>query len=152
MSFTGLGPQKFSARRMLWACFENEDAPRALEARSVAMPDPAVNQSARILGANGWSQCELRDLTVETASVEEPPHSIFASLTRADGSSSEIEGKVECFIPLSRPGPDNSRIYTSLGFASFSCGAHRGAGMFEYSRVADSVQTTPYDNEDTDSD
>jgi hypothetical protein len=152
MSFTGLGPQKFTARRMTWACFENEDAPRALEARSVSTTDAPPNQSARILGAGGWSQCELRDLTIETASVEEPPHRVFASLTRADGSSCEIEGNVECFIPLSRPGPELSRIYTSLGFASFRTGAHRGAGMFEYSRVADSVQTTPYDNEDTDSD
>ncbi len=67
MSFTGLGPQKFTVRRMLWACFENEDAPRALEARSVATPDAPPNQSARILGAGGWSQCELRDLTIETA-------------------------------------------------------------------------------------
>jgi hypothetical protein len=152
MSFTGLGPQKFTARRMLWACFENEEAPRALEARSVATADALPNQSARILGAGGWSQCELRDLTIETASAEEPPNRIFASLTRADGSSCEIEGNVECFIPLSRPGPDNSRIYTSLGFASFSSGAHRGAGMFEYSRLADSVQTASYDNEDTDTD
>jgi hypothetical protein len=152
ISFTGLGPQKFTVRRMTWACFENEDAPRALEARSVAAPDAPPNQSARILGGDGWSQCELRDLTIENSSVEEPPHRIFASLTRSDGSSCEIEGNVECFIPLSRPGPDNSRIYTSLGFASFHAGAHRGAGMFEYSRVADSVQTTPYDNEDTDSD
>jgi len=29
-------------------------------------PDAPPNQSARILGADGWSQCELRDLTVET--------------------------------------------------------------------------------------
>ena len=137
---------------MCTRCFENEDAPRALEARSVATPDAPPNQSARILVAGGWSQCELRDLTIETASVEEPPHRIFASLTHSDGSSCEIEGNVECFIPLSRPGPDNSRIYTSLGFASFRAGAHRGAGMFEYSRVADSVLTTADDNEDTDSD
>src|SRR3984957_4457591 len=35
MSFTGLGPRKFTARRMIWAHFEDEDAPRAIEARSV---------------------------------------------------------------------------------------------------------------------
>ena len=46
MSFTGLGPQKFSARRMIWACFENEEGPRALEARAVATADapPAQNR------------------------------------------------------------------------------------------------------------
>jgi hypothetical protein len=152
MSFTGLGPQKFTSRRMIWACFENEDAPHALEARAVATPDAPPNQSARILGAGGWSQCDLRDLTIETPSVEEPPHRIVASLTRPDGSSCELEGSVECFIPLSRPGPEQSRIYTSLGFASFRSGAHRGAGMFEYSRVADSVLTASDENEDTDSD
>ncbi len=134
MSFTGPGPQKFTARRMIWACFEGKQAPRALEARTVATGDAPPGQSARILGASGWSPCELGNLTIDTRSVEEPPHRIFASLTRSDGSSCELEGGVECFIPLSRPGPGQSRIYTSLGFASFRSGAHRGAGMFEYSR------------------
>ncbi len=154
MSFTGLGPQKFTARRMIWARFEDSDAPRAIEARSVTTADAAPNRSARILGPSGWAPCDLLDLTIETASVEEPPHRIFASLTRPDGSSCELEGSVECFIPLSRPGPEQSRIYTSLGFASFHAGAHRGAGMFEYSRVADSVLTAANENEneDTDSD
>ena len=152
MSFTGLGPQRFTARRMIWASFEDEDAPRALEARSVATADAPPNQNARILQGEGWSPCELRNLTIETPSVEEPPHRIIASLTRADGSSSDLEGSVECFIPLSRPGPEQSRIYTSLGFASFRTGAHRGAGMFEYSRVADSVLTASDENEDSDSD
>jgi hypothetical protein len=152
MSFTGLGPQKFSARRMIWACFENEEAPSALEARAVATADGPQSQSARILGADGWSSCELRDLTIETPSVEEPPQRIFASLRRPDGSSCELEGGVECFIPLSRPGPEQSRIYTSLGFASFRSGAHRGAGMFEYSRVADSVLTADTESDDSDSD
>lgn len=152
MSFTGLGPQKFSARRMIWASFGDEDAPQALEARSVATSDAPPNRSARILGAGGWSPRELRDLTIETASVEEPPHRIFASLEHSGGSSLELDGAVECFIPLSRPGPEQSRIYTSLGFASFRSGTYRGAGMFEYSRVADSVLTAFDDNEDSDSD
>ncbi|MGA6973080.1 MAG: hypothetical protein WBY93_15710 [Candidatus Binatus sp.] len=152
MSFTGLGPQKFTTRRMIWASFDDEEAPRALEARAVATADAPANQSARILGVGGWSPCELGDLTIETPSVEEPPHRILACLKRADGSLCEIEGDVECFIPLSRPGPEQSRIYTSLGFASFRIGAHRGAGMFEYSRVADSVLTATDDGEDSDSD
>jgi hypothetical protein len=152
MSFTGLGPQKFLSRRMIWAAFEDKDAPRALEARAVATTDAPPNQSARILGAGGWSPCELRDLSIDTPSVEEPPHPILASLTHPDNSLYELEGKVECFIPLSRPGPEQSRIYTSLGFATFHAGAHRGAGMFEYSRVADSVLTSTDDAEDSDSD
>ena len=137
---------------MIWASFEDDEAPRALEARSVATVDAQPNQSARILGADGWSPCELRDLTIETPSVEEAPHRIRASLSRADGSSCELEGSVECFIPLSRPGPEQSRIYTSLGFARFHTSAYHGAGMFEYSRVADSVLTAADENEDSDSD
>lgn len=152
MSFTGLGPDKFTARRMIWACFEEKGAPRALEARSVATRDAPPIRSARILDAGGWSPCELRDLTIDTPSVEQPPRRIFASLTRSDGSSCELEGSVECFIPLSRPGPGDSRIYTSLGFASFRTGAHRGAGMFEYSRVADPVLTAADDNNEYDAD
>src|SRR5208282_4110455 len=152
MSFTGLGPQKFSARRMIWACFEDKEAPRALEARALAPRDAPPAQSARILGAGGWLPCELRDLTIDTASVEQPPHRIFASLMRSDTSSCELEGSVECFIPLSRPRPAQSRIYTSLGFASFHSGAHHGAGMFEYSRVADSALTVGDENDDADSD
>src|SRR5271163_749601 len=35
ISFTGLGPQKFTTRRMIWACFEDEEAPRAIEARAI---------------------------------------------------------------------------------------------------------------------
>ncbi len=152
MSFTGLGPGKFTARRMIWACFEDQNAPRALEARSVATADAPPGRSARILGAGGWSPCELADLTIDTPSVEAPPHHIFASLTRPDGSSCEVEGSVECFIPLSRPGPGDSRIYTSLGFASFGSGVHRGAGMFEYSRAAGSVLTDDDENNEFDSD
>ena len=152
MSFTGLGPQKFTARRMIWACFDDEEAAHAIEARYVATADAPPNQSARILDDDGWKTCELRDLTIETPSVEEPPQRISASMTRADGSSCELEGAVECFIPLSRPGPEQSRIYTSLGFATFLTGGHRGAGMFEYSRVADSVLTAADDSEDSDSD
>jgi hypothetical protein len=152
VSFTGLGPQKFTTRRMIWASFDDAEAPRAIEARAVATADATPTQSARILSAEGWSSCELRDLTIETPSVEEPPHQIFASLKLADGSSCELGGEVECFIPLSRPGPEQSRIYTALGFATFRTGAHRGAGMFEYSRVADSVLTATDDIEDSDSD
>ena len=127
---------------MIWASFEDDEAPHAIEARAIATGDGPPNQSARILDASEWTQCELRDLTIETQSVEEPPHRIFASLARGDGSTCELDGEVECFIPLSRPGPEQSRIYTSLGFARFRIGATQGAGMFEYSRVAESVLTS----------
>jgi hypothetical protein len=152
MSFTGLGPQKFSARRMVWACFEGAGLPRALEARSIANDDAPLSNTARILRADGWSACDLRELSIETAAAEEPPECISASMAHPDGSIFDIEGRVECFIPLSRPGPEQSRIYTSLGFASFHSGAHRGAGMFEYSRRAESVMTGGDDSDDSDSD
>jgi len=151
MSFTGLGPQKFSARRMLWACFEGSGEPRALEARSVLSDDAPATESARILRADGWSPCDLRELSIHTASVEEPPKTIFASMAHPEGSTFELEGHTECFIPLSRPGPELSRIYTTLGFASFNSGTSRGAGMFEYSRRADSVMTGA-DDDDSDAD
>jgi hypothetical protein len=150
MSFTGLGPQKFTARRMLWACFEGAGAPHALEARSLTSDDAAPSESAKILYAGGWSGCDLRDLSINTASVEEPPKRISASIAHPGGSLFDFEGRAECFIPLSRPGPEQSRIYTSLGFASFNSGAHRGAGMFEYSRRAESVMTGADDPDDTD--
>jgi hypothetical protein len=67
-----------------------------------------------------------------------------------DGSVFELEGRAECFIPLSRPGPEQSRIYTTLGFASFNSGTNRGAGMFEYSRRAESVMTADDDDSDAD--
>jgi hypothetical protein len=151
ISFTGLGPQKFNARRMLWACFDGGGALHALEARSVIADDAPPSESARILRTDGWSSCDLRELSIHTASVEEPPKTIFASMAHPDGSTFELEGRAECFIPLSRPGLDQSRIYTTLGFASFQSGAHRGAGMFEYSRRADSVMTGT-DDDDSDAD
>jgi hypothetical protein len=152
MSFTGLGPQKFVSRRMVWACFEGVGAPRALEARRVESDGAPPSESARMLRGDGWSACELRELSIDTSSVEEPPERISASMVHPDGSIVAFEGGVECFIPLSRPGPEQSRIYTSLGFASFRSGAHRGAGMFEYSRRAESVMTGGDDGDDSDAD
>ena len=42
-------------------------------------------------------------------------------------------------MTLSRPGFGNARIYTSLGFATYQMGNLHGAGMFEYSRIADAA-------------
>jgi len=152
MSFTGLGPQNFTARRMLWACFDDDrdGAPTALEARSVASDDAPPSESARILIDERWNTCELRELVIDTATVEEPPHGVSATIAYPDGRMFSLEGRAECFIPLSRPGPEQSRIYTSLGFASFQSGNYRGAGMFEYSRRAESVLTSIEDSEDSD--
>jgi hypothetical protein len=152
MSFTGLGPQRFNSRKMLWASFDNGASPFSLEIRETLTGESPPNQTARMLLPDGWRTCKLRDLTIESASIEEPPRRITASLARSDGSSFDLEGQVECFIPLSRPGPEQSRIYTSLGFASFRSRNYRGAGMFEYSRQAESVLTALNDGEDSDAD
>ena len=63
-----------------------------------------------------------------------PPERISASLQRP-GSYAPlvVEGDMRGFVMLSRPGPEQSRIITSLGFASFRVGNYRGAGMFERS-------------------
>ena len=152
MSFTGLGPQKFSARRMVWASFDGGGEPGALEARSLEVDGGDAVKSGRILRAGKWSECELSELAIDANFVEEPPHRIAASLVCGDGLSLELDGRVECFIPLSRPGPDSSRIYTSLGFAKFRAGTQVGAGTFEFSRRAESVLTSADDTDDSDAD
>jgi hypothetical protein len=152
ISFTGFGPQKFSARRMVWASFDGGGAPAAMEARSLEVDGSDAVKSARILRAGKWSEAELSELAIDANSVEEPPHRIAASLVCGDGLSLDLDGRVECFIPLSRPGPDSSRIYTSLGFAKFRAGTQVGAGMFEFSRRAESVLTNADDADDSDSD
>jgi hypothetical protein len=151
VSFTGLGPQNFVARRMIWACFEDDDAPAALEVRSITTGDSAPLQTARAMLSDEWQSCELRELVIDSDSVEEPPHSVAATIAYPDGGIFTFDGRAECFIPLSRPGPDQSRIYTALGFASFKSGEKCGAGMFEYSRRADSVLTNLDDSEDSES-
>ena len=91
------------------------------------------------------------ELVLETPSVEEPPHQLSALLTVDGAQPVALIGQVESFIPLSRPGPEQTRIYTSLGFARFSFGGRAGAGMFEYSRRAETVLTAA-ESDDEDSD
>jgi hypothetical protein len=136
MSFTGLGPQRFRARRMIWASFS--DGPMsALELRSITEDAGAPHLTARVLAHGGWRSAELALLSIDAPSPEEPPPRIEASFADGAGVPLTIGGSVAAFIPLSRPGPDQSRIYTSLGFARFECGGRVGSGMFEYSRRHD---------------
>jgi hypothetical protein len=137
LSFTGLGPQRFTSRRMMWACFADAGAPAALELRAVSADD-GEHRSGRILRRSGWRPCEVGSVEVETRAVAAPPQRICAGF-RAGGADGELEGSVENFIPLSRPGPDNTRIFTALGFARFRLGKHEGAGMFESSHRADEM-------------
>ena len=60
-------------------------------------------------------------------------------------ASLHLEGVPDTFMTLSRPGPDGSRIHTSLGFARYRIDGREGAGMYEYSRRAGTA--TPDDTD-----
>jgi hypothetical protein len=62
---------------------------------------------------------------------------LSARLADAHKPHDALTGHVANFIPLSRPGPDGSRIFTALGFAHFKLGETEGAGMFECSQRAE---------------
>ncbi len=136
LSFTGLGPQRFNSRRMIWACFDGDSAPIAIEMRSVSGDDDE-QRSGRILRAEGWTPCIVEHLEVDAPSVSAPPTRLSAQLANAHRPHHALVGRVENFIPLSRPGPDGTRIFTALGFAHFKLGDAEGAGMFECSRRAE---------------
>ncbi|MGH7864847.1 MAG: hypothetical protein ACREQB_07650 [Candidatus Binataceae bacterium] len=139
LSFTGIGPQRFESRRMMWSCFAGAGALRAVELRSVRADGGEEQRSGRVLGTRGWSACENVRVEIDTPAIDVPPTSLTAQFTYGDGAPASLIGEVESFIPLSRPGPDQTRIYTALGFATFMLGEHRGAGMFEYSRRSDTL-------------
>lgn len=151
VSFTGLGPTKFSARRMAWACFPDSPNAMAVEVRRSVTDDGDEQLSARILSDGKWCDHELRSLVLDTTAVESPPHRIEAEIALPGAQALQLAGQAESFVPLSRPGPDSTRIYTALGFATFTASGGSGAGMFEYSRRASSVMTADADddNEDT---
>ncbi len=150
VSFTGLGPAKFASRRMAWACF---DAGTALEMRHTTSDGGDEYRTARIMTDGEWCEHELCSLTLEAPEVESPPHRMEAEIGAAPGAAKRhVVGNPESFIPLSRPGPDGSRIYTALGFAGFKMGEQSGSGMFEYSRRASSVMTADTADEGDDPD
>jgi hypothetical protein len=153
MSFTGLGAQKFRARRMLWTLFDDGAAPSALELRSVAEDAPAVElRAARLLDHGVWSDGALHALDLDTPAVDAPPHRIAALLSANGEAPRRLSGSVSAFVPLSRPGPEQSRIYTALGFAAFRMGERTGAGMFEYSRRHDATAEMAPDEEEREAD
>jgi len=146
LSFTGLGPQRFNSRRMIWACFDDVAAPIAIEMRSVS-GDDEEQLSGRILRSNGWTQCVVDHVEVDAPSVSAPPARLSAKLADADTRHHALSGTVENFIPLSRPGPDGTRIFTALGFARFRLGESEGAGMFECSRRAEELPDSAGDED-----
>jgi hypothetical protein len=133
-SFTGLGPQKFSTRRMLWANFNDGGNCRALEMRALALDAHGEHRIARILRDDGWNECRIGSFGLDIDSPLAPPARVSGDVMTPSGERVVIDGEPETFMTLSRPGPDNTRIHTSLGFAVYRIGDAKGAGMFEYSR------------------
>jgi hypothetical protein len=157
LSFTGLGPQRFNSRRMIWACFplpgvrtafitNDVSVPIAIEMRAVS-GDDEEQRSGRILRSHGWTPCAVDQVEVDAPSVSSPPTRLSARLADADTRHHTLTGSVENFIPLSRPGPDGTRIFTALGFARFRLGESEGAGMFEYSRRAEELPDSAGDDD-----
>ena len=135
VSFTGLGTSKFSERRMLWACTHEHDRQTAVELRALEL-DSGVAQSTTYMLRDGvWHEAELATLDLTTASPYMPPERIAASIS-TPAHPLILEGTPDTFMTLSRPGPDGSRIHTSLGFAIYRIDGVKGAGMYEYSRRA----------------
>src|SRR5579885_3537632 len=64
-SFSGLGPQRFAERRMIWALFESDARTEAIELRRVNHDAAPPHHNARILSAAGWSPLTLRSLEIE---------------------------------------------------------------------------------------
>jgi len=138
VSFTGLGARKFVERQMLWACIHRDGQPLAVELRSLLL-DSAERQRTAYLLREGLSvESALLDLELQTASPYEPPERIAAAV--AAPHPVLIEGTADTFMTLSRPGPDGTRIHTSLGFAAYRIDGALGAGMYEYSKRAPALE------------
>lgn len=150
-SFTGLEPQRFASRRMLWACFPDAPEFAALEARAWTFADGTAHRTARACHNGKWRECILTAIELETPAPGARPNPFSATMTTELGVATVLHGIAEAFMTLSRPGPDHARIYTSLGFASFRRESSVGAGMFEYSRIV-SAPVSDDDDEDSDSD
>jgi hypothetical protein len=142
-SFTGLSPQKFVTRRMLWACFPGKPL-TGLEARMLTFDDAPAYRACSVLNEGCWRSGELATLRIETPATGACPDRLTASFVDPRGGAHHnLEGVARNYMTLSRPGLGNTRIYTSLGFAAYQLGNIRGAGMFEYSRIAEASGAVP---------
>lgn len=145
-SFTSLSPSKFATRRMLWASFPGQ-AIRALEARLVTFDNAPDFRSAALLADVQWHHGRLESFVLDTPATGACPDRLAAAFTDPrDNSCHQLQGQACNYMTLSRPGFNNARIHTSLGFATYRLGDQTGAGMFEYSRIA-AVGNAPDDSE-----
>jgi hypothetical protein len=138
IAFSGLGPQKFETRRMLWAYLEPDTGgePFALEARAIALNSLDHVRGAQVLYRGEWQEWKLERIVLEAPRPEQPPDRIEARMVSGPGSARTLSGRCETSMTLSRPGAGNVRVHTSLGFASYKIDGASGVGMFEYSRPA----------------
>ncbi len=65
-SFTGLEPQRFETRRMLWACFPGAPEFSALEARAWTFAGGQDRHMARACAEGEWRECNLSTIELET--------------------------------------------------------------------------------------
>jgi len=144
-SLIALGNRTFSSRRMIWAAFPGAASPQAVEARTLTSNENRETESAHVLDRGRWADYGLQCLELTPAVPRRPPHRISAILRPlGEGHALTLAGEVQSFVILSRPGPAQSRILTSVGFANFHVGSHHGAGMFECShRDASAPKTSP---------
>jgi len=136
-SFAGIGNARFRSRRMLWAYFPGHPTVRAVEAFLLTRHDGGEESHGRLFAGVETAACAVKTFELEAPSPEASPNRLAALLIRPNGVESLLVGEVQSSLPLSRPGPDLSRVHTSLGFARFRLDGHEGAGMFEYSRCAE---------------
>jgi len=139
VSFTGLGQQNFLTRRRLWVSFSDDSFPEALEFFTSSDDSGSAHKSARVFAEGRWSEATLANLDIIAPSFDSPPDAITAGYINEHSELVELSGLVSAFVPLSRPGPEMSRIYTSLGFADLKLGDRIGSGMFEYSQRVSSM-------------
>jgi hypothetical protein len=133
-SFTGLGPQKFVTRRMVWSNFAGPQGHDAFEARTLELDGGSYHKVARVLRNGHRIDCSLAEIQIRLAPSWTAPDSISAIATSDRGLEMSIEGEPGTFVVLSRPGPDGTRLHTLMGFAKFKSGNVSGAGMYEFSR------------------
>ena len=144
-SFVGIGNGMFRARRMIWAAFPDHPAPHALEARVHIDESGTGAPQARRFLREQWHELQLHDLKLAPNVARRPPREIAALLqhVREPGTALSVAGEVTSFVMLSRPGPAQTRIVTSLGFARFGIGDRSGAGMFERSDRSSAAPGAP---------
>jgi hypothetical protein len=157
-SLIAIGNGAFSARKIIWAAFPAGDGPAAaVEARTLIGAGEnadahVLDRGARILDRGAWIENDLQRLRVTPAAFPRPPRRISAILQPpGNGEALSVNGEVQSFVMLSRPGLAQSRILTSLGFADFRLGDRRGAGMFEYSERSVPKASAPAETDKDDS-